>query len=205
MIRKHHNHKPQTTPWHCEEEPLKLILSVVQNTSVDELFYRLRSNTTWVFCLWFITGLLTNYFIGWGAPIQWYFVCGVLYDYWGALLQVKVHHYKDKLSVMYNRAIEVRSKWLKSTTTKDIMSVVYNRAIEKLFYRTKSTSTRQFCLWCIANILWNFLYRLKDTTSWIFCLWYIIGLLRSSFTCRGSTYTTAIFCLCCIKRDWGTL
>ena len=22
MIRKYHNHKPQTTPWHCEEEPL---------------------------------------------------------------------------------------------------------------------------------------------------------------------------------------
>ena len=22
MIRKHHNHKPQTTPWHREEEPL---------------------------------------------------------------------------------------------------------------------------------------------------------------------------------------
>ena len=22
MIRKHHNHKPQTTPWHLEEEPL---------------------------------------------------------------------------------------------------------------------------------------------------------------------------------------
>ena len=23
MIRKYHNHKPQTTPWHREEEPLK--------------------------------------------------------------------------------------------------------------------------------------------------------------------------------------
>ena len=23
MIRKCHNHKPQTTPWHYEEEPLK--------------------------------------------------------------------------------------------------------------------------------------------------------------------------------------
>ena len=23
MIRKYHNHKPQTTPWHQEEEPLK--------------------------------------------------------------------------------------------------------------------------------------------------------------------------------------
>ena len=22
MIRKYHNHKPQTTPWHCKEEPL---------------------------------------------------------------------------------------------------------------------------------------------------------------------------------------
>ena len=22
MIRKYHNHKPQTTPWHHEEEPL---------------------------------------------------------------------------------------------------------------------------------------------------------------------------------------
>ena len=22
MIRKYHNHKPQTTPWHCGEEPL---------------------------------------------------------------------------------------------------------------------------------------------------------------------------------------
>ena len=22
MIRKYHNHKPQTTPWHREEEPL---------------------------------------------------------------------------------------------------------------------------------------------------------------------------------------
>ena len=22
MIRKYHNHKPQTTPWHCEEEQL---------------------------------------------------------------------------------------------------------------------------------------------------------------------------------------
>ena len=22
MIRKYHNHKPQTTPWHSEEEPL---------------------------------------------------------------------------------------------------------------------------------------------------------------------------------------
>ena len=22
MIRKYHNHKPQTTPWHGEEEPL---------------------------------------------------------------------------------------------------------------------------------------------------------------------------------------
>ena len=22
MIRKYHNHKLQTTPWHCEEEPL---------------------------------------------------------------------------------------------------------------------------------------------------------------------------------------
>ena len=22
MIRKYHNHKPQTTPWHPEEEPL---------------------------------------------------------------------------------------------------------------------------------------------------------------------------------------
>ena len=22
MIRKYHNHKPQTTPWHLEEEPL---------------------------------------------------------------------------------------------------------------------------------------------------------------------------------------
>ena len=22
MIRKYHNHKPQTIPWHCEEEPL---------------------------------------------------------------------------------------------------------------------------------------------------------------------------------------
>ena len=22
MIRKYHNHKPQTTPWLCEEEPL---------------------------------------------------------------------------------------------------------------------------------------------------------------------------------------
>ena len=22
MIRKYHNHKPQTTLWHCEEEPL---------------------------------------------------------------------------------------------------------------------------------------------------------------------------------------
>ena len=22
MIRKNHNHKPQTTPWHREEEPL---------------------------------------------------------------------------------------------------------------------------------------------------------------------------------------
>ena len=21
MIRKYHNHKPQTNPWHCEEEP----------------------------------------------------------------------------------------------------------------------------------------------------------------------------------------
>ena len=24
MIRKYHNHKPQTAPWHREEEPLNL-------------------------------------------------------------------------------------------------------------------------------------------------------------------------------------
>ena len=49
-----------------------------------------------------------------------------------------MHHYKDKLSVVYNRATEVRFYWLRSTTTKDIMPAVYKRAIEELFYRKKN-------------------------------------------------------------------
>ena len=31
MIRKYHNHKLQTTPWHREEEPLKTAYFIKEN------------------------------------------------------------------------------------------------------------------------------------------------------------------------------
>ena len=97
--------------------------------TTDGPFNILSSSSTRIFCLWCVIWLLSSPLTDSGALIQGYFVSGMLYDYWGALLQDDEFQYKD------------------------ILSVVYIMTTEESFYRLRNSSLRIICLWCITWLL----------------------------------------------------
>ena len=82
MIRKYHNHKLQTTPWHHEEEPLISCLSCFLFCSLQPCCHLLGKADLLTLCMWcFIVFLSLFHVVSWvryGTWLYWFLILCVI-------------------------------------------------------------------------------------------------------------------------------